>query len=96
MLLAAGTRSKRIEDELKTRERRHKHLVFVLNKVDLVPTWVTVQSFPLLSLCLSLTLSVSLCVCLSLPPLLFRFSPPFLFFAVRLAGSKFFRGSTPR
>lgn len=36
-----GTRCKRIEDELKTRERRHKHMVLVLNKCDLVPVWVT-------------------------------------------------------
>ena len=36
-----GTRCKRIEDELKTRERRHKHMIFVLNKVDLVPVWAT-------------------------------------------------------
>jgi nuclear GTP-binding protein len=44
-----GTRCKRIEDELKTRERRHKHLVFVLNKVDLVPTWVTARWVRVLS-----------------------------------------------
>jgi len=44
-----GTRSKRIEDELKTNERRHKHLVFVLNKCDLVPTWVTRRWVKLLS-----------------------------------------------
>jgi nuclear GTP-binding protein len=36
-----GTRSRRIEDELKKPDRRHKHLVFLLNKCDLVPTWVT-------------------------------------------------------
>eukprot|EP00808_Paulinella_micropora_P001683 g38099.t1 len=36
-----GTRSRRIERELKTKERRHKHLILVLNKCDLVPTWVT-------------------------------------------------------
>jgi len=44
-----GTRSKRIEDELKTRDRRHKHLVFVLNKCDLVPTWVTARWVRILS-----------------------------------------------
>ena len=43
-----GTRSKHIEDYLK-REKPHKHLFFVLNKVDLVPTWVTVSV--VLSLC---------------------------------------------
>jgi len=36
-----GTRSKRIENELKKPDRRHKHLILVLNKCDLVPTWVT-------------------------------------------------------
>jgi nuclear GTP-binding protein len=36
-----GTRCKRIEDELKTKERRHKNMVFILNKCDLVPVWVT-------------------------------------------------------
>lgn len=35
-----GTRSKYIEHFLKT-EKAHKHLVFILNKCDLVPTWVT-------------------------------------------------------
>eukprot|EP00116_Pleurobrachia_bachei_P000213 sb/3460475/ len=35
-----GTRSKYVEHFLKT-EKAHKHLVFVLNKCDLVPTWVT-------------------------------------------------------
>ena len=37
-----GTRSKHIEDFMK-KEKKHKHLVFVLNKCDLVPTWVTVS-----------------------------------------------------
>jgi nuclear GTP-binding protein len=36
-----GTRCKNVEKHLKT-EARHKHLIFVLNKCDLVPTWVTV------------------------------------------------------
>jgi len=36
-----GTRCKRIEDELKETDRRHKHMVLLLNKCDLVPTWVT-------------------------------------------------------
>ena len=44
-----GTRSKRVEEHLKSPEARHKHLVFVLNKVDLVPTWVTRKWVQLLS-----------------------------------------------
>ena len=36
-----GTRCRRIEQELKQKDRRHKHMIFVLNKCDLVPTWVT-------------------------------------------------------
>lgn len=39
-----GTRSKHIETFLK-KEKQHKHLIFVLNKCDLVPTWVTVSLF---------------------------------------------------
>lgn len=35
-----GTRSSQIEKYLKT-EKAHKHLIFIMNKVDLVPTWVT-------------------------------------------------------
>ena len=35
-----GTRSGYIEQYLK-KEKAHKHLIIVLNKVDLVPTWVT-------------------------------------------------------
>nr|CAB3250084.1 nucleolar GTP-binding protein 2-like [Phallusia mammillata] len=35
-----GTRCGRVEKYL-TQEKPHKHLIFVLNKVDLVPTWVT-------------------------------------------------------
>lgn len=35
-----GTRSKYVETYLKT-EKSHKHLIFILNKCDLVPTWVT-------------------------------------------------------
>lgn len=38
-----GTRSKHIEEYLR-REKPHKQLVFVLNKVDLIPTWATVIS----------------------------------------------------
>jgi nuclear GTP-binding protein len=37
-----GTRSTHVEQFLK-REKPHKHVVLVLNKVDLVPTWVTVS-----------------------------------------------------
>nr|CAD7405249.1 unnamed protein product [Timema poppensis] len=35
-----GTRSPHIENFIRT-EKPHKHLLFILNKVDLVPTWVT-------------------------------------------------------
>jgi len=37
-----GTRSGHIEKYLRD-EKPHKHLVFVLNKCDLVPTWVTAK-----------------------------------------------------
>ena len=37
-----GTRCKPVVDYLR-KEKAHKHLVYVLNKVDLVPTWVTVS-----------------------------------------------------
>lgn len=37
-----GTRCSHIESFLK-KEKQHKHLIFVLNKCDLVPTWVTVR-----------------------------------------------------
>lgn len=44
-----GTRCKPVVEYLR-REKAHKHLVYVLNKVDLVPTWVTVSvSFPYIS-----------------------------------------------
>lgn len=36
-----GTRSKHIEEVLK-KDKRLKHLIFVLNKCDLIPTWATV------------------------------------------------------
>lgn len=39
-----GTRCKHVEEFLK-KEKPHKHLVLVMNKVDLVPTWVTVREF---------------------------------------------------
>lgn len=35
-----GTRCKHIEEFLR-KEKPHKHLILVMNKVDLVPTWVT-------------------------------------------------------
>ncbi|XP_078037088.1 nucleostemin 2 [Augochlora pura] len=43
-----GTRSPPIEKFLKE-EKPHKHLMFVLNKVDLVPTWVTQRWVAILS-----------------------------------------------
>lgn len=35
-----GTRSKHLEMHLK-KNCPHKHLVFILNKTDLIPTWLT-------------------------------------------------------
>lgn len=43
-----GTRSPPVEKYLKT-EKSHKHLIFILNKVDLVPTWVTQRWVAILS-----------------------------------------------
>ncbi|XP_063870781.1 uncharacterized protein LOC135105972 [Scylla paramamosain] len=43
-----GTRSKLVEKYLRT-ETPHKHLIFVLNKVDLVPVWVTQKWVAVLS-----------------------------------------------
>lgn len=43
-----GTRSKFIEEFLR-KEKSHKHLFFILNKVDLVPTWVTQRWVAILS-----------------------------------------------
>lgn len=43
-----GTRSPPIEKFLK-KDKPHKHLIFILNKVDLVPTWVTQRWIQLLS-----------------------------------------------
>uniref|UniRef100_A0A0A9X4K5 Nucleolar GTP-binding protein 2 n=1 Tax=Lygus hesperus TaxID=30085 RepID=A0A0A9X4K5_LYGHE len=43
-----GTRSHHVEAYLK-KEKPHKHLVFVLNKVDLVPIWVTQRWTAILS-----------------------------------------------
>eukprot|EP01027_Heterolobosea_sp_BB2_P017167 GEZU01024350.1.p1 GENE.GEZU01024350.1~~GEZU01024350.1.p1 ORF type:complete len:362 (+),score=108.05 GEZU01024350.1:183-1268(+) len=43
-----GTRSPQIEKFLRT-EKKHKHLVFVLNKCDLIPTWATARWVKVLS-----------------------------------------------
>lgn len=43
-----GTRCPYIENFLKT-EKPHKHLIFILNKVDLVPIWVTQRWVAVLS-----------------------------------------------
>nr|XP_058969591.1 nucleolar GTP-binding protein 2-like [Pocillopora verrucosa] len=43
-----GTRSSHIESFMK-KEKQHKHLIFVLNKCDLVPTWVTQRWVTVLS-----------------------------------------------
>ncbi|KAF5281246.1 hypothetical protein FQA39_LY05132 [Lamprigera yunnana] len=43
-----GTRSAHIEKYLK-KEKPYKHLIFILNKVDLVPTWVTQRWVAILS-----------------------------------------------
>ena len=40
-----GTRSQSIETYMK-KEKPWKHLIFVLNKCDLIPTWVTVGDPP--------------------------------------------------
>lgn len=41
-----GTRCRNVERHIRE-ETPHKHLVYILNKVDLVPTWVTVRISPL-------------------------------------------------
>lgn len=48
-----GTRCRKIEDFIR-KEKPHKHLIFVLNKCDLIPTWATVSchSYPSYSLML--------------------------------------------
>lgn len=43
-----GTRSPQLETFLKT-EKKHKHLIFILNKVDLIPNWVTQRWVAILS-----------------------------------------------
>ncbi len=40
-----GTRCRPVVDFLR-KEKGHKQLIYVLNKVDLVPTWVTVSGRP--------------------------------------------------
>merc|ERR1712137_441840 len=37
-----GTRSRHIEEHMR-KERKHKQLIFVLNKCDLIPTWATAR-----------------------------------------------------
>jgi nuclear GTP-binding protein len=44
----AGTRSGHVEGYLK-KNAKHKHLVFLLNKVDLVPPWITRRWVKILS-----------------------------------------------
>ncbi|KAI9143020.1 NUC091 domain-containing protein [Paraphysoderma sedebokerense] len=43
-----GTRCRNVEDHIK-KEAKHKHLIFMLNKCDLVPTWVTARWVKILS-----------------------------------------------
>ncbi|KAN0061605.1 GTPase required for pre-60S ribosomal subunit nuclear export and maturation [Thecaphora frezii] len=43
-----GTRCRSVEKHIRE-EKPHKHLVFLLNKVDLVPTWVTARWVKILS-----------------------------------------------
>jgi len=43
-----GTRSKHIEEQMK-KDRRHKQLIFILNKCDLIPTWATARWVKVLS-----------------------------------------------
>jgi nuclear GTP-binding protein len=43
-----GTRCKQVEALIK-KEKSHKHLIFVLNKCDLVPTWITQRWIAILS-----------------------------------------------
>ncbi|KAJ3120205.1 GTPase required for pre-60S ribosomal subunit nuclear export and maturation [Physocladia obscura] len=43
-----GTRCRNVESHLR-KEAKHKHLIFVLNKCDLVPTWVTAKWVKILS-----------------------------------------------
>jgi nuclear GTP-binding protein len=43
-----GTRCRRVEQYLR-KEKSHKHLILLLNKVDLIPTWVTQKWIAILS-----------------------------------------------
>jgi nuclear GTP-binding protein len=43
-----GTRCKQVEAYIK-KEKAHKHIIFVLNKCDLVPTWITQKWIAILS-----------------------------------------------
>ncbi|XP_014276081.1 nucleolar GTP-binding protein 2 [Halyomorpha halys] len=43
-----GTRSRKVEEFLR-KEKPHKHIIFVMNKVDLVPIWVTHRWISILS-----------------------------------------------
>lgn len=43
-----GTRSRKVEEFLR-KEKPHKHIIFVMNKVDLVPIWVTHRWIGILS-----------------------------------------------
>lgn len=43
-----GTRSPQLEKFLRE-EKKHKHLIFILNKVDLIPNWVTQRWVAILS-----------------------------------------------
>jgi nuclear GTP-binding protein len=43
-----GTRSKHIENYLR-QDKPHKHLIFILNKCDLIPTWLTTRWVAILS-----------------------------------------------
>jgi len=43
-----GTRCKQVEQYLK-KDKSHKHLIFILNKCDLVPVWITQRWIALLS-----------------------------------------------
>ena len=54
-----GTRCKPVVEYLR-KEKAHKHLVYVLNKVDLVPTWVTVSLVSLMFLIFATVLSPKL------------------------------------
>ncbi|KAH0438499.1 hypothetical protein IEQ34_026069 [Dendrobium chrysotoxum] len=47
-VIDSSTRCRSVEKHLKE-EKPHKHLIFLLNKVDLVPTWVTARWVKILS-----------------------------------------------